>query len=294
MAPNHVCKIMSTAGLSLFLILNALSISAFGADSNNPAMPADDSSYFTRVYVDGFSVNSNGFKLILRTYERHQEIHFQPFLADIEYVLMTQGQVIYSKRVEQVPLSPGIGGEIVLDHHGHAALEAGNNYTGIAKVYLYIKGLPEYYLTASSNFTAMNDADITEVYGDGIGASATIKSKSMVPLNAKIIFNLKQDGRIIQTKVIAAPSIMSNDKEKTVNVLWNDNLKEGVYIVSVLLEGKDISVNHDKVFTVEKRAGVTSQSPAQAENSGHSIPGFSLGLAIPSIFVLFLILRRGR
>lgn len=294
MAINTVCKITVFAGLSLFLFLNAFSLSASGAESNNPAIPLDDSAYFTKVYVDGFSVNSNGFRLILRPYERHQEIHFQPFLADIEYVLVTQGRVIYSKRVEQIPLSAGSGGEIVLDHHGHAALEAGKNYTGMAKIYLYSQGTPEYYLTAISNFTARNDADITEVYGDGIGASATIKSKSMVPLNAKIIFNLKQDGIIIETKEIAAPSIMSNDKEKTVNVLWNNNLNEGTYMVSVLLEGNDITVNHDKIFTIEKRATAAPKSTAQPGNSGHSIPGFTLVMAIIATGTHVLIRRRRR
>ncbi len=281
-------------GILLLLFIITLSSSALGADSVNSAIPSDDSAYFTRVYVDGFSVNSNGFKLILRTYERHQEIHFKPFLADIEYVLMAEGRVIYSKRVEQVPLSAGSGGEIELDHHGHAALEAGKNYTGMAKIYLYSKGTPEYYLTASSNFTARNDADITEVYGDSIGASATIRSKSMVPLNARIIFNLKQDGRIIETKEIAAPSIMSNDKEKTVNVLWNNNLNEGTYMVSVLLEGNDITVNHDKIFTVEKRATATPKSTAQPGNSGHSIPGFTLVLGILAISTIVLIRRQRR
>ncbi|MDD5615898.1 MAG: hypothetical protein PHH85_06820 [Candidatus Methanoperedens sp.] len=294
MAIDTVCKRTITAGLSLFLLLNAFSLSAFGADSVNSSIPSDDSAYFTRVYVDGFSVNSNGFKLILRTYERHQEVHFKPFLADIEYVLMAEGRVIYSKRVEQVPLSPGSGGEIELDHHGHAALEAGKNYTGMAKIYLYSKGTPEYYLTASSNFTARNDADITEVYGDSIGASATIKSKSMVPLDAKIIFTLRQDGRIIETKEIAAPSIMSNDKEKTVNVLWNNNLNEGTYMVSVLLGGNDITVNHDKIFTVEIRATATPKSTAQPGNSGHSIPGFTLVLGILAISTIVLIRRRRR
>ncbi len=281
-------------GILLLLFMITLFPYALGADSSNSAIPPDDSAYFTKIYVDGFSVNSNGFKLILRTYERHQEIHFKPFLADIEYVLMRQGRVIYSKRVEQVPLSAGSEGEIVLDHHGHVALEAGKNYTGMAKVYLYSQGIPEYYLTASSNFTARNDADITEVYGDGIGASATIKSKSMVPLNAKIIFNLKQDGRIIETKEIAGPSIMSNDKEKTVNILWNNNLNEGTYLVSVLLEGNDITVNHDKIFTVEKGATATPQSTAQPGNSGHSIPGFTLVLAILAIGAPVLISRRRR
>ncbi|NJD77386.1 MAG: hypothetical protein FIB08_09875 [Candidatus Methanoperedens sp.] len=280
-------------GLLMLLLIITLSPSVFGADSSNSALSPDDSTSFTKIYVDGFSVNSNGFKLILRTYERHQEIHFKPFLADIEYIIMTEGRVIYSEKVEQITLSAGSGGEIVLDHHGHVALEAGKNYTGMAKIYIYDQGTPEYYLAESSNFTARNDADITEVYGDSIGASATIKSKSMVPLDAKIIFNLKQDGRVIETKEIAAPSIMSNDKEKTVNILWSDNLKEGTYMVSVRLEGNDITVNHDKVFTVEKRAASTAaRSTTQpANSSGHSVPGFTLISVILSIFALTLIRR---
>lgn len=281
-------------GILLFLFILDLIPDALGADAVDSGLPSDEDAYFTKVYVDGFSVNSYGFKLILRTYERHQEIHFKPFLADIEYVLMTENGVIYSKRVEQVPLSPGIGGEIVLDHHGHAALVEGKNYTGTAKVYLYSQGVPEYYLTAISDFTARNDAEITEVYGDGIGASATIKSKSMVPLNAKIIFNLKQDGRTIDTKEIAAPSIMSNDQEKTMNVIWNNHLTEGIYMVSVLLEGNDINVNHDKMFTNEKRADLTPKSPTRPANSGHSIPGFTLVIATlaTGVHVLRHLLRR--
>ncbi len=203
------------------LALIILITSTVGASINSPSEKenfySEDSgmSGFSKIYVDGFGVNSNGFKLILRTYERHAQTNFKPFLADIEYILMTQGQVVYSKRVEQIPLSVGSEGDI-LDHQGNVALEEGKNYTGMAKVYLYRDGNPEYYLTASSNFTARNDAEITEVYGDGIGASATIRSISMAPLDAKINFILKQGGRVVETKEIAAPSIMSNDKEKTV------------------------------------------------------------------------------
>lgn len=97
MAIDPISKITVAASVSLFLLLNAFSLNALGFDSSNSVSPPDGSVYFTKVYLDGFSINSNGFKLILRPYERHQEIHFQLFLADIEYVLMTQGQVIYSK-----------------------------------------------------------------------------------------------------------------------------------------------------------------------------------------------------
>ncbi len=245
---------------------------------------------FSKIYVDGFGANSNDFKLILRTYERHLETSFKPFLADIEYILTAQGQIVYSKRVEHIPLSVGSEGDIILDHHGNVALEEGKNYTGLAKVYLYRDGSPEYYLTANSNFTARNDAEITEVYGDGIGASATIKSMSMVPLNAKIIFTLKQDGKTMKTREIVAPSIMSNDKEKTVNILWTDNLNKGTYMVSVLLEGKYLIVNYDKAFTVDKKA--IAETPKPTVKSDNSIPGFTLIQAVLAIFALVWIYKR--
>ncbi|CAG0972016.1 MAG: hypothetical protein OIN86_08960 [Candidatus Methanoperedens sp.] len=212
-------------------------------------------------------------------------------LADVEYILTIQGQVIHSERVEQIPLHAETDGTTTLSHHPHVALEEGKNYTGIVRVYLYRQGIPEYYLTSSSSFTARNDAEITEVFGDGIGSSATIKSKSMVPLNARIVFTLKQGEKIIETKEIAAPAVMSNDKEKTVNILWNNNLNEGTYLVSVLLEGKDITVNHDKIFTVEKKTFVTNIT-SQPGNSNRSSPGFTLISAILAVFILVLIYRR--
>lgn len=242
---------------------------------------------FSKVYVDGFGVNSNGFTLILRTYERLQGTRFKPYLIDVEYSLTTQGKVIYSKRVEQITLPDETEGISRLTHFPRTALEEGKNYTGTARVYLYRQGVPEYYLTASSSFTAKNDAGITEVFGDGIGASATIKSKSMVPLNAKIIFTLKQGDKIIETKEAGAPVIMSNEKEKTVNVLWTNSLNEGTYMVSAILEGKESIDKHDKTFTVEKRTFASTNATQQAAKT---TPGLTSFLAITA--VLILILRR--
>lgn len=239
---------------------------------------------FSKLYVDGFGVNSDGFTLILRTYERIQGSRFKTLLADIEYILMTQGEVVYSKRVEQIPLPAETDGTTTLTHHPLVALEEGKNYTGTARVYLYRQGNPEYYLTTGAGFTAKNDAEITEVFGDGIGASATIKSKSMVPLNARILFTLKQDEKIIETKEAAAPVIMSNEKEKTVNVLWATSLNEGTYMVSAILEGKEIIDRHDKTFTVEKRTSVSTNATQQVKTT----PGLTSFSAVMAVLVLAL------
>ncbi len=283
--------------LALIILTTSTLGASIGSSIEKENFYNEDSgmSGFSKIYIDGLGVNSNGFKLILRTYERHAQTNFKPFLADIEYILMTQGQIVYSKRVEQIPLSVGSEGNIILEHHGNIALEEGKNYTGKAKVYLYRDGNPEYYLTTSSNFTARNDAEITEVYGDGIGASATIKSISMVPLDAKIIFTLKQGGRAMETKEITAPSIMSNDKEKTVNLLWTNNLGEGTYIISVSLNGKDLTANYDKIFTVDKRTTAKTAEPANQSgkpDDNYSTPGFTLIIPIIAIFALVLIYKR--
>lgn len=219
----------------IVLILILLTASSAYASDNETIFNESDVG-FSKLYVDGFGVNSNGFTLILRTYERLQGTRFKPVLVDVEYSLTTQGKVIYSKRVEQITLPDENEGISKLTHYPRVALEEGKNYTGAARVYLYRQGIPEYYLASSSSFTARNDAEITEVFGDGIGASATIKSKSMVPLNAKIIFTLKQDEKIIETREATAPVIMSNEKEKTVNILWTNSLNEGTYMVSAILE----------------------------------------------------------
>ncbi|PWB51206.1 MAG: hypothetical protein C3F06_10315 [Candidatus Methanoperedenaceae archaeon] len=268
----------------ILIIISLVGISAASAESERISNGSQQDFVFSKIYDEGFGASSEGFKLILRTYEQRQDTRFKPFLTDIEYILMNRDIVIYSKRMKQIPLSVGNEGIVVLNHQPDVALEEGNNYTGIVKIYIYNKGAPEYYLTTSSNFIAKSDADITDVFSDDIGASVTIKSISMVPLNAKIIFTLKQDNRIIETRETAAPSIMSNDKEKTVNVLWKNRLSEGIYMTSVLLKGTDISVNYDKIFTVEKKTQVTAPVRAAQTGSSHSLPGFSSVLAAVAIF----------
>lgn len=267
----------------LVLILILLTAS-FAAALDNETIFNESDVGFSKLYVDGFGVNSNGFTLLLRTYDRLQGTRFKPYLIDVEYSLTTQGKVIYSKRVEQITLPEETEGTTTLTHFPRVALEEGKDYTGTAKVYLYRQGIPEYYLTAGASFTAKNDAGITEVFGDGIGASATIKSKSMVPLNAKIIFTLKQGEKIIETKEAAAPVIMSNEKEKTVNVLWTNSLNEGTYMVSAILEGKEIIDRHDKTFTVEKR----TLTPANATQQVKTTPGLTSFLAVTAILILML------
>ncbi len=254
--------------------------------SENKSIEINSVNYFSKIYVDGFSANSNGFKLLLRTYERHIETRYQPLLADIDFILVDDEEIIYQDTQEQISLLSEGQGTTEIYNQPHIALKEGINYTALIKVYLHEGGSPKYYLTATSSFIAKNDATITEVYGDGIGSSVTIKSKSLVPLNAKITFILIQNGSVIELKEIMAPPIMSHDKEKTVNILWDRNLDEGVYTVSTVLKGSDLDVKYDKVFTVEKNN--VASTPASTEQTGKSTPGFTSFITTLAIILLYI------
>jgi hypothetical protein len=283
-------KVIVKCALILILFSSSLADASYNVlKDENIFNESNASKEFSMLYVDGFGANSGGFKLILRTYERRLGSNFKSLLVDIEYILSSQDKVVYSKRVEQIPLSD-TNGEIVLTHRPSVALEEGKSYRGMARIYLYKDGVPEYYLTAVSSFLARSDAEITEVFGDSIGASATIKSKSMIPLNAKIIFTLRKDDAVVGKREVEAPSIMSNDKEKTVSVLWANNLDPGKYMLSVLLDGTEIIDEHDKIFTIEKRTAATSNSTRQNEDVPKA-SGFTSLLAI-LVFVTIVLRRR--
>ncbi len=81
----------------------------------------------------------------------------------------------------------------------------------------------------------------------------------------------------------------------TINILWTSNLGEGTYIVSVSLNGKDLTVNYDKIFTVDKRTTTNTAEPVNQSGKpgdSNSTPGFTLIISIIAIFALILIYKR--
>ncbi len=279
------------SALFLMAFITVISSPVLGADSNDPGISFDDSTYyFAKIYVDGANADSNGFKLLLRASERHAGVHFQPYIVDVDFILKDGEKTIYSKKVRQVPVGEAAGGTTEIFQPWHVALEEGKNYTAIAEIYLYENGKVSYLRRMSANFTAITDASITDIYGDSIGASATVKSESMVPLNAKVVFTLKQNGRVLEVQETRAPYLMSNDREKTVDVLWNKRLQPGEYIISSELRGKEVIARYDKAITVEKpKTSVPTAPPTPS--STPAIPGFPAYIALTALILVILVRR---
>lgn len=273
----------------LLLFMTTLIPSAIGAYPSNSTTPTDNDTYFTKIYVDGANADSSGFKLLLRASERHAEAHFQPYVVDVNFNLLDRDKVIYSDTKRQIPVGENVGGSAEISHPWQVALEEGKNYTARADIYLYDMGKEEYLTSATADFTAIMDAAIMDIYGDSIGASATVKGESMVPLDAKIIFTLKQDGRVLEVRETKAPFVMSNDKEKTVDVLWNNSLQPDTYIISSELRGKEVIARYDKAITVEK-----SRTTAPAATPTPAASGFPIYAALAALLAVFLVCRDKR
>ena len=277
---------MKKIAVLLLLLMMTLIPPTIGAYSANSITPTNNNTYFTKIYVDGANADSSGFKLLLRASERHAQTHFQPYVVNVNFILLDGNKVIYSNVKRQIPVGENVGGSAEIFRPWQIALEEGKNYTAQAEIYLYDTGKEEYLTTATANFAAITDATISDIYGDSIGASATVKGESMVPLDAKIIFTLKQDGRVLEIRETKAPFIMSNDKEKTVDVLWNKSLQPGTYIISSELRGKEVIARYDKAITVEK-----PRTTVPAATSTPAAPGFSAYAALISLLTIILLRR---
>lgn len=251
-----------------------------------PVSGADNETYFTKIYVDGVNADSNGLKLLIRASERHAGVHFQPYVVNVDFILMDSEKIIFSEEVRQVSVGETIGGTAEIVQPWYVSLEEGRSYTALAEIYLVENGKVDFLTSASANFTAIMDAKIADIYGDSIGASATVKGMSMVSLDAKIIFSLKQDGKILEVREAKAPYIMSNDQEKTVDVLWNKSLQPGAYVIATELRGEGTIARYDKAITVEKKQNLTTTTTPIPE-----APGFQLYFALGALLVIILAIR---
>ncbi|MCX9012876.1 MAG: hypothetical protein OIN66_17380 [Candidatus Methanoperedens sp.] len=258
-----------TNGLLLLFIITMISFpSDAEGDINSSVL---NEKFFKEIYLDGVSADSDGFKLLLRANERQSGVHYQPYVVDINFILKDGENVIYSEKLEQISVGGDISGSTEIYQPWSVTLENNKEYTAIAEIYFYKDSKRKFLSKTSVVFTATMDAAITDIYGDSIGASATVKGKSMVPLEAKVIFVLKQGINVLEVKEIKAPFIMSNDREKTVDILWSKHLAPGDYIISSELREKEVIAMYDKAITVKKPESPSATSDQMLESESSSI-----------------------
>lgn len=222
-----------------------------------------DSTYFNFTYgygalprltVADVLADSTGVRVLIRP--------FEPVMADVDFYLIDGNRSIYSINEKNLAFTQAVS----LDKNWKKILENNREYAARVKLHLY---KPEQFTIAYTRyFTARDSADITDVYADRSGVSATIEGKSQVPLQGKVEFAVINDGVTVESIHKPSPPLMLNE-EKTVEAVWKQQLSAGKYEVKVKLIGNDGDVldQYDKVVEVEpvisKPAPTpTKQSPA--------------------------------
>lgn len=225
--------------------------------------------------------DSRGVSIILAPFIPQSGSEQKPVLADVEYMLV-DGDTVISRTTDR---RIAVAQAITLSKDWNVRLE--NNHEYSARVKARISS-PDGVIARSRDFTAMDDARITELYRDETGASATVLGLSQVPFNGSIIFVVSKNGEIIEEIREPSPVLMSEDDE-TIEVTWRNRLPPGIYELSVRVAGNDGDVLDKRDTIIEARKSVfdrnlTTPAPAQT-------PGFTIYSIATSLMIIYLLTR---
>lgn len=239
------------------------------------------------VYVNSIGADSSRIILILEPFKVHRD-KYLPAVLDIRYSLLEGDTIIFSETQHTVSLLEPTR----FNQDWQVNLANNREYTARADIFMYVKDNMKLVRTSSTRFVADMDADISDVYGDANGASATIRASSMVPLDAKVTFSLFKEGMLLETRTAATPHMTSNSDDETVNILWDQSLQPGSYEIHVRLSDQDGKVidSFDETFqseTVTEREVSSGPTPTQT-------PGFTSVWALVSVLLFSFLLKRVR
>jgi len=246
-----------------------------------------------KVFIKDISSDSSGVSVILRPNIPRIGSEQEFVLADVEYMLVDEDTVIYKTTDRRVTVVQAT----TLSKNWNVRLENNNNYSTRVKVRISLPrkfGIPpgDTVIAGSEDFTAMDDARITELYKDETGASATVLGLSQVPFTGEIVFTVSKDGGRVEEIRERSPILMLEDDE-TIEVTWNKRLSAGLYELSVTLLGNDGDVVDvwDTIIEAEEKKGENESAvPIPTETPGCSV--YLAGFAIMVVYLLIGLLNR--
>lgn len=184
-------------------------------------------------------------------------------------------------------------------------LENNKEYTGRVKVQVYSPNRG--FVASTENFTARDDAEITDIYEDETGASATVLGRSQVPFEGSLVFSVHKvqetSGRGSSVFVESAREkvpVLLNDDDETVEVAWRERLTEGVYRLEIELIGNDGDIIERRETIIESDLSPSNTSnvssgagnEASDENGGNGTPGFSIVAGVAGLAMVFALFRK--
>jgi hypothetical protein len=224
--------------------------------------------------------DSSGISIIVAPYTT--TTGSKPVLADVEYMLVDGDTAIYrtmDRRVTVVQATP-------LSKDWNVLLK--NNHDYSTRVKARISSPRDAVIAQSEDFTAIDDARITELYRDETGASATVLGNSQVPFDGHIVFTVTKDDAVIESVSEKSPILTTGDDE-TIEITWSRKLAAGIYGLSVEVMGND-GDTLDRWNTVLE-SDYDSSADATPVPTPTETPGFSI---VPAIFALVSLILLSR
>lgn len=225
----------------------------------------------------------------------------QASLFDIEYMLVDGHDVIYKTKTDKASLTSVP--ETFTASWG-SLLENNKEYTGRVKVQVYSP--TQGFISSEENFTARDDAEITDIYEDETGASATVLGRSQVPFEGSLVFTVykvqdtpSSSSVFVESAREKVPVLLTDDDE-TVEVAWKERLTEGVYRLEIELIGNDGDVIEKRETIIESDLSplnVSETSPDTGnettnKSNGNGIRGFSITAGLAGFIVVFAFFKK--
>ncbi len=252
----------------------------------------------SRLQVNDLVPNSQGMSVALSPKEAS--------LFDIEYMLVNGSDVVYTTRTEKLSLTSAPD---VFSAPWGTLLENNKEYVGRVKIQVYSP--QREFISSTERFTARDDAEITDIYEDETGASATVFGRSQVPFEGDLVFSVYElagasgngnPGLVESTR--ARVPVLLNDDDETVEVAWSQRLSEGVYRLEIELLGNngDIIERRETIIqsdlspapNVSQVNDSDNGTVTPGENDENGVPGFPSVAGITGLIVVSVFLRKIR
>jgi len=232
------------------------------------------------VIFEGIISNSEGVSAVIKPTDTS--------LADIEYMLVEGNDIIYFTKDEKISIHTN---PLTVNKRWNTLLANNKEYTGRVKVRISDPGS---IIVATDTFTSMDDAEITDIYKDEIGASATIAGNSQVPFDGYVRFTVYNENsdEIMESAIMRSPILLTEDDE-TVETIWKKRLTEGRYKLAIEIIGNDGDILdiQETMIDVEKVTVFSNDIPEGA-NDGNSTPSFLITTTLAAISAGAIVLRR--
>jgi hypothetical protein len=247
----------------------------------------------SKLRVGNLITNPQGISIILSPVE--------PVLFDIEYMLIDSNNVVYTTERDNVSLTSV---PEMLSATWGTLLENNKEYQGRVKI--KINSSEEETLVSTKSFIARDKAEITDIYKDETGASATVYGRSQVPFEGNLVFNvyrlehdaIENSSEPLESIHEKVPVLLDGDDE-TVEVAWKQRLQKGIYRLEIELLGNSGEVREHRETVIESNlspysnvSAANNSTSGNNSSNGKKTSGFSAAALISGLVAISFVLRK--